>query len=81
MRKSTGITARIEPTRIAPPQELDSLKSDFVYRSGPSGLPPIGDPVAPLGFWLSLLQLRQVLCSPVPSVVALGWYSFCNCPF
>ena len=45
-----------------------------------SGLPPFGIPVATLGIRLSLLHIRLVLCSPVPSVVALGCNSFCRCP-
>ena len=44
-----------------------------------TGLPPFGMPVATLGIRLSLLHIRLVLCSPVPSVVALGCNSFCRC--
>jgi hypothetical protein len=35
--------------------------------------------VTTLGIRLSLLHIRLVLCSPVPSVVGLGCNSFCRC--
>lgn len=42
------------------------------------GLPPLGNPVAPLVIQFSLLYLYHVLCSPVPSAVSPGWYRFCK---
>ncbi len=47
--------------------------------SSKSGLFPFGIPVATLGIRLSLLHIRMELCSPVPSLVAVGCNSFCRC--
>jgi len=44
------------------------------------GLLPFGIPVATLGSRLLLLHIRMVLCSPVPSVAAVGCNNFCRCP-
>ncbi len=45
-----------------------------------AGLPSTNIPVATLGIRLSLLHIRMLLCSPVPSVVGLGCNSFCRFP-
>ena len=58
------------------PNQIDAWKAQLLERSG---LPPFGMPVATLGIRLSLLHIRLVLCSPVPSVVGLGCNSFCRC--
>lgn len=57
------------------------VESYNIGNGPPGGLPPFGIPVATLGIRLPLLHIRLVLCSPVPSVVALGCSSFCRCPF
>lgn len=80
-RRTHSVTfkAQVAVAAIRGDKTVGELAEKFEVHRTQTGLPPFGIPVATLGIRLSLLHIRLVLCSPVPSVVGLGCNSFCRC--